>query len=359
MNDLNELRDNLEEGKIQPIEGVDLKKEIIDVNIESLLKEFNEGKEVGENAGIPGDMETRYTWKRTFLQCFTGWPNDGKTTFFMFLALIKSLKDGWKWCIWSPEMLSSEKRDGKIYRNANDLIDELVYMLTGKCPYKHYQQLYKLPQMPVEEYKKAVDFIREHFVFVHPQEKTFDHLIDLYLKIYNDKNIDGFLIDPFKNIRQDKFGRSDQILDEAFDRFKDFAIDTNSSMNFIAHPKSLSDQKEKDGPFKVVDQFMLLGGAAWDNGLDGIYSVYRPFRHESVTDPNVEFYSLKKRKQQLTGKRGVVKEIKFNIKTNRYYFDDICPIDGSRNPETIEIKHEQQSMFSFDALSGSEQKAPF
>lgn len=347
MSELNNLRENLEDGKLQ---GPDLAKEVIDINFESLLDEFTNGKEVGENAGIPGDMETRYTWKRTFLQCFTGWPNDGKTTFFMFLALLKSIKDGWKWCVWSPEMLSSEKRGDQILRNANDLVDELVYMLTGKCPYKHYHKLYKLEQMPVEEYKSALTFIREHFIFVHPQEKTFDHLIDLYFKVYNDHKIDGFLIDPFKNIRQEKFGRSDQILDEAFDKFKDFAIDTNSSMNFIAHPKSLNDQKEKDGSFKVVDQFMLLGGAAWDNGLDGIYSVYRPYRHEDVSDPNVEFYSLKKRKQQLTGKRGVVKNIQFNIKTNRYYFDGICPIDGSRNPEDIVIANEQQNLFSLDSI---------
>lgn len=328
---------------------------IISIELRSLLNEFENGKEVGESAGIEGVMSEKFTWKRGFQQCWTGWPNDGKTTFFMYMALIKGLLDGWHFCIWPPEMFSSEKVGDKIIRNPNDIVDELIYMLTGQCPYKHFHGLYGIPQMSKGLYNESVEIIKKYFTFIHPRDKTIDGIIEAFNIVHDKRPVDAFLVDPFKNIRQDQ-GRSDLVLDEAFSKFNDFVIDTNSVMNWIAHPAKQQEVKDKDGAYKIVDQNMLLGGAAWDNGMDAIYSVYRPLRHESVNDPTVEFYALKKRKQQLTGRRGVVKDIEFNIKTNRFYFNDICPIDESRNPAVIVTTSEPQMNFT---TSGDEEDAPF
>lgn len=285
------------------------------------------------------------------------------TTFFMFMSLLKALIDDWHFCIWPPEMFSSEKVDGKIIRNPNDIVDELIYMLAGQTPYKHYYELYRLKQMDRKRYIECAHIIKKHFTIVHPKEKTFEGVIESFKRVYDDRKgkVDAFLVDPFKNIRQSGYGRTDLMLDEAFDTFKDFALDTNSSMNFIAHPGKQNEVKDKDGAYKVVDQHMLLGGSAWDNGMDAIYSVYRPFRHESVNDPRVNFYSLKKRKQQLTGKRGMVDEIEFNIKTNRFYFNDICPIDQEKNPARV-TKDDLQPQVSMDfsnELHSDDQDAPF
>jgi hypothetical protein len=118
-------------------------------------------------------------------------------------------------------------------------------------------------------------------------------------------------------------------LDEMFMQTKEFSIQTHSTFNFIAHPRSQHDPKEKNGSFKVITQHMLAGGAAFDNNMDGIYSIDRPGSHLNPNDPQVSFYNLKQRKAHLVAKRGVCDTIRFDFLKNRYYFSDICPIDGS------------------------------
>lgn len=64
--------------------------------------------------------------------------------------------------------------------------------------------------------------------------------------------------------------------------------------------------------------------------MDAQYSVYRPERHLNPRDPKVEFHNLKQRNNEEVGaQRGVFRGIKFDRLTRRYFFDGICPIDGS------------------------------
>lgn len=312
-------------------------------DLATAIDEFDHGKPIGEAARI-SVVKENYSWKRGFVNCWTGWPNDGKSTFLMFMALMKSLVDGWKWCIWSPEMynayLDSKK---KMVISANDLIDELVFMKTGLTPYKHFKANYGVNQMAKKDYVDAWHWINEHFVFVNVRDRKYNSLIDTF-KFYHDQyNFNGFILDPWKNI--DDTGeslRQDQFLKNAFAEIKQFSLESNSTFNIVAHPRSDKDPKNPDGSYKVCTQFSLSGGSEWNNGMDGIYTVARPFRHRNPQDPRVAFYNLKQRKQQLVGKCGVYDKIEFNFETNRYYFDGYCPIDGSyREPIDAREKRER------------------
>jgi len=303
-------------------------------NLAVMVREHSEGKEIGEHCGIDALAEI-FAWKRGFVNCFTGWPNDGKSTWFFFIALVKAMRDNWKWCIWSPEMISSHMEKGKVLHSASDIYDDIIYMKTGKTPYKHMAKKYFIPQMTLDEYIAEVEWIAEHFFVIYPKNRTYKDLLGAYQFMYDKFGIDGFLTDPFRAFKQDEAGRTDLAMDELFLQAKEFSIATRSSFNFIAHPKSQMDVKEKDGAnkgrYKIVNQHMLAGGAAWDNAMDGIYSIYRPERHLNVTDPKVHFINLKQRKAHLVAKRGVCDNITFDFLKNRYYFDGVCPIDGSLN----------------------------
>lgn len=316
---------------------------------------FTNGKEIGDKPRIPL-IEEYFSWKRAFINCWTGWPNDGKTTFFTFLALLKSICDKYKWCIWSPEMYSARKNaKGKVVPTAEDLFDELVFMKTGRSPYKHYIARYGLSQMEYELYLETLQWINEHFVFIHPKDRKYRDLIDNFKFFHDRHGFDGFLIDPFKNINHDDNGRFDLYLDNVFTEFKEFAIETDTTMNFIAHPKNQDEPKNSDGSYKICTQFMLAGGAAWNNGMDGIYSIYRPYRHKDPTDPRTFFFNLKQRKQQLVGRVGVYKNIEFDINTNRYYFNEYCPIDGSFKP-SIEKLHASEMAAKKEKAAAKETK---
>jgi hypothetical protein len=222
--------------------------------------------------------------------------------------------------------------DGKIKTSGSDIVDELVFMLTGRSPYLHYQKLYNIQQMPEKEYLEAVRWVKKHFIIINPKQRKYQDLLDNFRYFYDVYKFDGALVDPFKNLdHNESEGRFDLYLDRVFSDTKEFSLETDTSMNWIAHPKAQVDPKNQDGTFKVCTQYMLSGGAAWNNSMDGIYSIYRPYKHDKATDPRVTFLNLKQRKQQLVGRVGKYDKIEFLFETNRYYFDGFCPIDGTYN----------------------------
>lgn len=302
----------------------------IDTNI--IEQEYRDGVQLADSCRIP-QMEEHFCWKRGFQNCWTGFPNDGKTTAAMFLMTVKSMYDGWKWVVWSPEMKSANFVDGKVKTHYNDLAYEIIGVKTGKTPYKHIHEKYKVPICTIQEIRDELDWIREHFVFIDPKEKKIDDIYGTLSRVYDARGFDGVLIDPFKNIEAEHNVRDDKHLHGVFAKFKDFSVETNSIMNWVAHPKAnVQRTRTVNGEEVLVpcNQYMLSGGAAWDNSMDGIYSIQRP--DFDVKSNRVIFHNLKQRKQEITCQRGSVEGITFNIKTRRYLFDGADPLGSNVAP---------------------------
>lgn len=297
--------------------------EVISLHPELLVEEYNQGVAIADPCHI-SHMESNFAWKRTFQNVWTGYPNDGKTQFTLFMMVIKSLKANWKWCVWSPEMKSANFQSGKVTVHYNDLINDIIWMLTGKTPHKHIAEKYNIERVGLEEYMSKFDWIKDHFVFIEPKDRTPEGVYLLLDKIYEDQGFDGVLIDPFKNVEQNIKVRDDIFLDQLFARFKEFAISKNISMNWIAHPKANVNRVRTvkgEECLMPCDQYMLNGGAAWNNSMDGVYSVFRPYLLEDIKSSGVNFINMKQRKQALVAERGTVTGIEFNIKTMRYLFN--------------------------------------
>ena len=90
---------------------------------------------------------------------------------------------------------------------------------------------------------------------------------------------------------------------------------------------------------------MLSGGDAWDNSMDGIYSIQRPDALTDITSSRATFHNLKQRMQELVADRGMVENINFNIKTRRYSFDGQCPIDKKPKIEALPSTGNELSSF--------------
>lgn len=308
-----------------------------------LIVDFQEGVKTSDPCRVD-DLAPIFSWMRGFLNCFTGWANHGKTNLVMFLMLVKSVIDGTKWAIWSPEMIDTVKNDkGQMERSAHKLYNALVHAYTGKNPYKH-----KMNQMEVDEYNKALDFIQAHFYVLDTgPDKTPETLIKGFKSLHEAFGIYGWLVDPWKNIRlqNDLKETTDRVMEAAFDQFEELALSTDTVGNIIAHPKSMDETRMRkkgklDGEYKVVSNHDLLGGSAWDNSMDGIFSYHRPERHLNPNSPKGGFYCLKQRSQELTHEPGEFKDIYFDKNSNRFYFSNVCPIDGSvRVPVQAEIDY--------------------
>jgi hypothetical protein len=242
----------------------------------------------------------------------------------------------------------------KVKVTANDIYNDLIWMLTGVTPYEHISKKYKVPKLTMDEYVKAIAFVEKHFYVVYPKDRTHTGIMNCFRWYYEKFGAKIFLADPFKALKVDSGERTDLMMNEFFGESKEFAIQTHSSMNYIAHPKNISEVREKGkngekGAYKVCDQYMLAGGQAWDNNMDGIYSIYRPERHLDMTDPKMHFINLKQRKEELVGHRGEYRKIEFERLTRKYYFDGVYPKDGSMK---------NAPLTDFNPFAGKVQQAP-
>lgn len=302
--------------------------DIVDLDFNIMRQDYENGVQRGESTGIP-EMNENLSWMRGHQNCWTGWANDGKTTFLSYMMILKSLKDGWKWCIWSPEMKKANFVDGKVRTHFNVIAYEMMSTISGKTPYKHVAEKYQIPLLTLAEIEQLKNWIGEHFIFLDPKQRDIKYVIEMHKRIFEEYGFDGFLLDPYKNIKAEIGKRDDQHLSDVFAQISEASIATNSVFNWIAHPRSgVSRTVDNGNSIEIApcNQYMLSGGAAWDNSMDGIYTPLRPYTVEDLTDNRVRFYNLKQRMQDLTAQRGHVDGITYDIKTRRYLFENRDPL---------------------------------
>lgn len=310
-------------------------------NSASMINEWDKGADKGEPCHVDA-LKDVFAWKTGFVNGWYGWANDGKGTFYDFMAVLKAKKDGWKFGLFKQEDMNSHKVGKKISISANDIYNNLIWTLTGKTPLKNFAKQWNQTQLNIDEYQEALEFVEKHFFVIYPRDRRFKNVFEDFRFLYEKFGVKGILGDPFKSFILDDAGRGDYVLNDAFIHAKEFAIETDTSVNFIAHPKSMLDVREKErgghlGPYKVVTQFMIAGGAAWDNNMDAQYSIYRPNRHQNPNDPMVHFYNLKQRKAEIVGaRRGVFENIEFDFLRKQYFFNGVCPMDGFIKPSAMQ-----------------------
>jgi hypothetical protein len=313
---LNKIEKSIEQLRFN-LPGPKAEKQIIDLG-----KPYEVVKEL---PNIPGkyccidQLSNIFSWKNGFSYLFTGSPNTGKTTMVLYLYLLMSIKYGYKWCIWSPEMEDSYLDKGSVEYHAKDLIYTLIWTLQGVTPYEHYSKKHRTSLMNDDDIKAAYNFIIDHFKFIHVSDRTPGGIMEAFKETHDKYNIDGFLIDPWKSVKQNMDKRSDLWLEDALMEFKTFSLETNSIMNYIVHPKSLRDYKDETGNFRVITPFDLNGGAAWYNSMDVIISMRR-------LDDRTEWYSQKIRKQHIVGILGEYESITFEMDNYRFYFGGHDPL---------------------------------
>lgn len=344
--------DNFLKGK-KSLKGFkeELDPDIIGLDFDIMKQDHANGVQIADSCMVD-QMSKNFAWMRGQQNCWTGFPNDGKTQFTLFMMTIKALKSGWKFVVWSPEMKSANFVDGRVKVHYNSLAYDIMATITGKTPYRHINEKYKVPLMSVKEIQDNTEWIKNHFIFLDPNSKKIDDIYSTLKRVYDSYGYDGILIDPFKNIEAEHNVRDDKHLHDVFSKFKDLAVETNTVMNWIAHPKSGVSRVVKRGNEEVLvpcNQYMLSGGAAWDNSMDGIFSIQRPEALEDIKSPAVAFHNLKQRMQELVAERGVVNDISFDVKTRRYYFDGYSPLgsllDDPIKVETLPIDDSHLSQF--------------
>lgn len=262
-----------------PVDGVYYLEDIFD----SMLENFKKGIILAPTTRFT-EMDKYFRWKKGDITLVTGYGNHGKSFFMLQMMLIKSIWDGWKWAIFSPENFP-----------ANDFYDDLIEMYVGKW----------LSDMTEQEYIDACLFIDQHIFYVYPDNEHDIHSIhEKFRHLILKKGVDGVMVDPFNQLdsNQKAYQREDQYLSEILKDVKRFALLNNVVYAIVAHPKNPNHQPNQ--PLPVVDMYDIAGGAMWGNKADQIISYYRPRFHEDKNSPDVTIYIQKLKRKRTGGQLG-------------------------------------------------------
>ena len=130
--------------------------------------------------------------------------------------------------------------------------------------------------------------------------------------------------------------REDLYISRFMADLKRFAIDNNVSVHLVAH--QATPRRDESGRYPKPDVNYVKGGSEFANKCDNLMFVWRPNRAVDFSDKTVIFGSQKIKKQKLVGYPQDVDNIEFNIKEQRYYFNNKTPfteIDEQRNNSLI------------------------
>jgi twinkle protein len=282
----------INESDAMPVDGITYLGDIFP----TMLENFRNGVRLAPSTRF-GDFDEYFRWKKGDINVIIGYGNHGKTTFWLQMMLTKSIYDGWRWAIFSPENYP-----------ANDFYDDLVEMYAGKW----------IDKMTEEEYVKSCGFVNDHIFYVYPEnEHDIDSIHEKFRYLILKKGCDGVMIDPFNQLdkTQKPYERDDQYISNILKDIKRFALLNAVSYNIVMHPKNPTYNSDKSLP--VVDMYDIAGGAMTGNKADQIISYFRPNFHIDKNDPNVQVYIQKLKRRRTGGKLGQF-DMKLNWSTKRY-----------------------------------------
>lgn len=312
--------------------GAKVESSYVPLDIAAAINEQGKLVQGGDTCHIE-QLKNVFAWMRGFINGWYGWPNDGKSLMLDYLSVLKAKHSRWKSCMFKPENMDTIIDDKKrVHIKANRIYKNLAWTLTGKTWNKSFAIQHKCPLMTAQEEEEALFIISEFIYIIYPKDRKWNTFKEECLYMYEKFGIDNFVLDPWYTIKLDSGERDDYRLQQAFTEAKEVAMLTNSVFNIVGHPKNLTEVKNKDGSFKIVNQFMILGGSPWDTVMDGQYSIYRPKRHEpgKSNDPTVNFINLKQRDGEIVGvERGEYNNIFLERTMRQYYFDYVNPMNGS------------------------------
>ncbi len=307
-------------------------KSYIAPDLDNIKKEYDEGEPGGGTSYCNAEFDKVFRWTTGTISAWYGWPGDGKGTIYEFLAVLKAKKDGNIFCCVKPEDLNASKNNGEVKLSADNIYRRLAWIYLGQPTFSKAAKELRMDVAPFDEIVTAMEWVKKHFIMLEIDDVNINGVLSAFKYQYKRNNkITNWLIDPWTAFEMEERGRGDYTLRYSLRQFKKFALHTDTRVDIITHPKTMNDVREKKGgPYKVVDQYLVLGGSAFDNACDQEYSVYAPERHlNQPGDVKRHFHCLKQKEAELVGaRRGIYDDIKFNPRTRRFLFNGQDPFTG-------------------------------
>jgi twinkle protein len=326
---------------------------------DSMLQNFRKGKEAGSKTYVRdldqissgGIQNKMWSWKEGEFNLWTGYNNEGKSQFLIFLCVLKAINEGWKFAFFSPENYPPD-----------EFFDDIIHTILGKSTDRFYKNF----DVSEQEYLKAFDMVKDSFYFVYPEKNgvpdfTIEQIESVFEFLVWEKDVKAVVVDPYIKIRHEMTaGEPEHLYASRFmmDRIN-FTRKNNVSYHLVMH--QTTPRKEKDGNYPPPSLYQIKGGGTFADSTDNSISVWRPNRATDPNDTTVIIKTDKIKKQKLVGVPFEI-EIDFNRKKNRYMgkdgFDYFENAKAQEVPEPRVAKFHKSGLEDFE-FNTEEINAPF
>ena len=238
-----ELRLKLSQGKAVRPEG--------DVDMDSVADEMDNiirnGLPKGLTVGLP-NLDDLLRIQKGRLYILTGTPGSGKSQFLDHLAVLMHHRYGWKFSVYSPEMMP--------------LGEHLTMYLT-----KYLGKSVKEIDVESDEYREGRYRVKEAIHFVDPDSNEIDDVLAIGKYQCRKYGCEAMIIDPWNSLLHhgESLFKVDNI-NEALLKILNFAHRQDIAAFVMPHPTN--QQTTKDGKPMKIHLYNISGGAMFRNRGD-------------------------------------------------------------------------------------------
>lgn len=280
--------------------------------IEKVKNVYLYGEDAGQSTGYIS-LDPYFRWMKGWTYVFNGYPQNGKSyLLFNFLALSSVLYD-YKWGLYCPENYPPWR-----------IINTFAEILMGDTT-----NISVSNRMPLQELESVVKtHINNHFYFVDNETGYKPSELRVIKKrMVQQYGINGFLIDPWKNLTHNYKVNIDEYLREELNAEVRIGL-KNDLINIICHhpPTPLRDKNKE---YKAPSAFDLIGGQIWYATVYGMVCINR-VDNTSLNNTLTEIHVQKQKEQKLAGElteRDNPVLLKFEKRTGRF-LEKISDTDG-------------------------------
>lgn len=317
-----ELSYSINKAKSYPIKDVVTAKSYIDKITFNYDNETPPGLSTGYKS-----LDPHWRWMPGYFYALNGFPQMGKTTFMMNMAVISASLYGWKWGVYSPENYPIEQ-----------LIETIVEVYLGNTVQYGYSSI--SPRASKDDMINAVqEFVSKHFHFIKDRFEGYtpSQLREIKLRLWESHGVNCFFTDPWKNLIHDDSMPLERYLNKELSAEVRFTSGNNVINIISAHPPT--PERGKMTP-EAPSPYMMYGGAVWNNTAYGMLCIHRQNR-TSMTDLKVEVHVQKMKNQKLAGvptQDPVI--LDFSRRSNRYMENG--SIEGEYNTFPLDTANVKQ-----------------
>lgn len=266
---------------------------------------YAKGLPPGDRTGWPS-VDKHYTVVPGQFTVMTGWPGSGKSEWLDAL-LINLSRQGWKFCIYSPENLPHELHVSK-------LLEKVIGKPFGTGPTE---------RMSEDEVSEGLDLIAQRFTFLKPDldaalsvQKIIEQAQILIAddRAGGDDSKRGLVIDPWNELehyRPTNLSETEYI-SQTLSYVRAWAREWNVHVWIVAHPQKL--RRDDGGKLPVPRPDSISGSIHWWNKADCAITVHREMADGKR---EVEIYVQKVRFKHV-GSPGLI-ELRYDRPTGRYF----------------------------------------